>query len=286
MSTPVDTRNPTAVQAQVRAAYLAMFPTGDGSFVPRAFGWAEDCFVGRYADYQAVDARYHDFEHTLQGTLCMARLLRGRHRAGAEPRLTQRFAELGILAILLHDTGYLKLRDDREGTGAKYTVTHVQRSADFAARLLAGKGFPSADIQAVQNMIRCTGVDAHPSTLPFHGELERMVGFALATADLLGQMAAADYLEKLPELQAEFAEAAAFTNDPKSFVATFSSVEELIRGTPQFWAGYVKPKLASDFQGLYRYLSEPFPDGPNEYVDRIEANMARLRQRLATPPSN
>ena len=78
----------------------------------------------------------------------MARLLRSRHYAGAQPRLTQRIVELGILAILLHDTGYLKKRNDTDGTGAKYTVVHVTRSAEFAAQLLAEKGFPEAEIRA------------------------------------------------------------------------------------------------------------------------------------------
>src|SRR5262249_62118285 len=140
-------------------------------------------------DYQPVDALYHDFEHTLQGTLCMARLLRGRHHAGAQPRLTERMFRLGVLAILLHDTGYLKKREDTEGTGAKYTVTHVERSAEFADQLLADKGFVPTDIKAVQNMIHCTGVDATLSVIPFQSELEKVVGYALGTADLLGQMA-------------------------------------------------------------------------------------------------
>src|SRR5207237_2962864 len=72
-------KDPVAVQVEVQAARVAMFPSGDALFVPLAFGWAIECFEGRYRDYQAVDARYHDFEHTLQGTLCMARLLRTRH---------------------------------------------------------------------------------------------------------------------------------------------------------------------------------------------------------------
>src|SRR5690348_16158386 len=101
----VVTKDPTAVEREVQSAYLAMFPKGDSKFVPLVFGWVKDCFTGGYKDYQAVDARYHDFEHTLQGTLCMARLLRGRHSAKAEPQLTQQMFHLGLLAILLHDTG-------------------------------------------------------------------------------------------------------------------------------------------------------------------------------------
>ena len=118
-----------------------MFPGADPMFVPRVFGWAIECFTGNYRDYQAVDARYHDFEHTLQGTLCLVRLLHGRHLAGAQPPLTQPMFQLGLVAMLLHDTGYLKKREDTQGTGAKYTVTHVHRSAEFAAQLLKEKGF-------------------------------------------------------------------------------------------------------------------------------------------------
>src|SRR5262245_27273863 len=179
MYPPVPTKDPTAVEVEVQSAYLTIFPEGDRLFVPRIFGWAIECFTGHYRDYQAVDAHYHDFEHTLQGTLCMARLLRGRHLAAAQPVLTPRLFQLGVLAILLHDTGYLKKRGDTEGTGAKYTVTHVERSAEFAAQLLQEKGFTPTEIKAVQNMIRCTGVDAKLSAIPFQSELERVVGFAL-----------------------------------------------------------------------------------------------------------
>ena len=75
----VPTNDPTAVEVEVQAVYLEMFPQADRLVVPQVFGWAIECFTGRYSDYQAVDARYHDFEHTLQGTLCLARLLRARH---------------------------------------------------------------------------------------------------------------------------------------------------------------------------------------------------------------
>src|SRR5688572_20459455 len=117
----VDTKDPAVVELEVQSTYLAMFPRGERYFVPCAFGWAIDSFTGNNPNYQAIDARYHDFEHTMQGTLCMVRLLRGRHQARARPVLTQRMFELGILAILLHDSGYLKKRDDTAGTGAKYT---------------------------------------------------------------------------------------------------------------------------------------------------------------------
>jgi hypothetical protein len=284
MYRPVVTKDPTAVEVEVQAAYLGMFPRGDAMIVPRVFGWAIECFTGGYGNYQAVDARYHDFEHTLQGTLCMARLLHGRHRANAHPQLTQRGFELGIVAILMHDTGYLKKRGDIEGTGAKYTVTHVDRSAEFAGLLLAEKNFPREDIQAVQNMIHCTGLDAALSVIPFQSEMEKVVGHALGTADLLGQMAAPDYVDKLPVLYSEFAEATHFSKDKPHFIAMFSSAADLMQKTPAFWEKYVQMKLNRDFGGIYRFLNDPYPDGPNDYLLRIEANMKKLRERIAAVP--
>jgi hypothetical protein len=280
MYPPVVTKDPKAVEVEVQDAYLGIFPEGDPMFIPRVFGWAIECFSGNYGDYQAVDARYHDFEHTLQGTLCMARLLRGRHLAKARPPLTQRMFQLGLIAILTHDTGYLKKREDTEGTGAKYTVTHVDRSAEFAKALLAGKKFSPEDIQAVQNMIHCTGVDAALSVIPFQSDLEKIVGHALGTADLLGQMAAEDYVDKLPILYAEFSEAARFAKGKPHFISMFTSAADLMQKTPVFWEKYVQMKLNRDFSGVYRFLNEPYPDGPNYYLQRIEANMARLRERL------
>jgi hypothetical protein len=277
----VATKDPTAVAGEVQAAHLAMFPQGDQMAVSRAFSWAVDCFTGHYADYQSIDAGYHDLEHTMQGTLCMFRLLRGRHQAGAQPVLTPKMFQLGLLAILFHDSGYLKHRADVHGTGAKYTVVHVTRSAEFAAKLLKEKGFADADRQAVQNMIHCTGVEAHLNAIPFQSELERTVGFALGTGDLLGQMAADDYVDKLPVLFAEFAEAAKHDGAKARMVAGFDSADDLMRKTPAFWEKFVLPKLDRDFGGMHRFLNQPCPAGPNFYLQRIEANIDRLRRELA-----
>lgn len=279
MFPPVNTKDPGAVEAEVQAAFLAMFPAADSSFVPRVFGWAVNAFAGNHPDFQPIDAAYHDLEHTMQGTLCMTRLLHSRHAAAAQPSVSQHHFQLGILAILLHDTGYLKRRDDFAGTGAKYTVTHVHRSAEFAAALMVEKGFSPEDIRAVQNMIHCTGVDAALGNIHFLGESERVVGLALGTADLLGQMAAADYVEKLPVLYSEFAEAARQSADKTSIVGMFSSTEDLLRKTPAFWE-YTKTRLNKDFDGLYRFLNDPFPFGPNSYMEQVEANIARVKQKL------
>ena len=272
-----DTHAPGRVETEVQSIYLKLFPKADRAFVPRAFEWLLQCFTGKYDDYQAVDAQYHDLEHTLQGTLCLARLLRNRHLAKAAPVMTEQMFQLTLLAILFHDTGYLKKRDDMEGTGAKYTPIHVGRSAAFAREFLKKKGFAKADIQVVQNLISCTGVNADLAHIPFQSDLERTLGFSLATADLLGQMAASDYVEKLPVLFQEFLEAAKFNSGGKTTRYVFQNAEELMRNTPTFWETYVLPKINNDFLQLYKFLSDPYPQGRNEYLDRIEANIARLR---------
>ena len=276
MFTPVDTRVPQEVEAEVQAIYARMFPGGDTGYVARAFVWAGQCFGGRFDDYQAIDARYHDFEHTLQGTLCLARLMHGRHRAGAEPRATQRWFELSLLAILFHDTGYLKKRSDTEGTGAKYTLIHVARSADFAREFLAKKGFAPEETSAVANMISCTGVNADLLAIPFRSEVERICGYALATADLLGQMAAPDYVEKLPVLFQEFSEAVHHSGARAGRLGAYKTADELMRETPVFWQTYVLPKINDDFGKLYLFLSDPYPFGPNHYLERIQENLERL----------
>ena len=278
MHLDIDTRDVAAVTAEIKRLYQIMFPDGDAEFVPRAVGWTQACFTGRHPGYQAIDAQYHDFEHTLQGALCQARLLFGRHGDGAEPRLTQSWFELGLLAILLHDTGYLKALNDTQGTGGKFTFIHVERSTTFARRLLEAKGYSTPQTDAVQRMIQCTGVQVALPAVPFAGEEDRLLGYALGTADLLGQMAAPDYVAKLPVLYEEFAEAARYESQDARATFQFSSVQDLLRKTEGFWRHYVLPKLDHDFSGLYRFLNTPYPDGPNPYLDRVEANLLALRQ--------
>jgi hypothetical protein len=274
-----DTRAPEAVQKQVVSIFSRIYPQGDPAFVARAFEWAQQCFSG-YKDYQAIDTRYHNFEHTMQGTLCMSRLLLGRHMANAKPAVSQRMFELSLLAILLHDTGYLKKKSDTYGTGAKYTAVHVLRSVEFAKEFLLERGYSAGDIVSVQNMIRCTGLNALLSAIAFQSEVEKLLGLTLATADLLGQMAAPDYVDKLPILYEEFSEAVVRDPQGSRMLKVYSSPEDILIRTPAFWTNYVLPRINNDFQKLYTFLSVPYPTGPNPYLLAIEANMARIRKMV------
>lgn len=277
----LETRSSEFVERRVAQAYWNLYPNGNQQFIAWAFQLVLNCFEGRYPGYQAIDARYHDWEHTLQGTLAFAILLEGRAQGGVEPIIHQELGELGILAILLHDTGYLKRVDDLGGTGAKYTTTHVNRSCDFAEMILRENGYSSRQYQSVQHMIRCTGVGQKIEAIPFQSEEERILGLALGTSDLLGQMAAPDYLEKLPILYDEFVESAQFNEGRGGQPLAFRSAADLRAKTPLFWNHYVRPKIEKEFEGLYRYLARPTPSGRNIYMEAIQANIDRLERQLA-----
>jgi len=285
----VDTKNPRQVERVVKQVYCELYPNSSECFVSNIFTKVEACFKGEHPRYQAIDVLYHDLEHTLQGALCMALIIRGRELSHANPPILQRNFELGLFAILLHDTGYLKIRGDLEGTGAKYTMVHVSRSAEFAKAFLAENQLASADeILRVQSMIRCTGVNVSLSDIPFENEADKLTGYALGTADLLGQMAACDYVEKLPVLFKEFEEAAEYnarhTNAPSANAAVlFKTPEELIEKTPGFWTFYVKEKIEKDFLGLYHFLNSPYPNGPNPYINKISENMLKIPATTTNP---
>ena len=280
MFPPTDTKSATAVAKAVRAIVAATFPDATLPAADRLFADVEAMSTGHYLDYQAVDLGYHDFEHTLQATLCFARLFAGRHVARAEPVLSVRHFELGLAAALLHDTGYLKLRSDRAGTCAKYTHVHVLRSCAFAASYLPAVGFTLRDTEIVTGAIRCTGPISRLARLYFNARADQLLGCMLVTADYLGQMAATDYPDELELLFGEFLESDEFFHLPTEHF-TFQSARELIEKTPDFWTKFVRPKLEKEFEGVYRFLALPYPDGPNPYVDAIERNIALVRSRIA-----
>lgn len=282
MFPPVDTKDPAAVAPFVAAKFGQLHPRADRAFLYKLFSDIEDLFSGRQPDYAPVDLRYHDLEHTLQATVCLSLLLEGRQHAAAEPQLGPRHTELALSAALLHDTGYLKLRSDVAGTGAKYTYCHVLRSCAFAAAYLPTLGANDREIEIVVNAIHCTGPTKEIGHVKFDDPLGCVVGSAVGTADYLGQMAAPDYPDELEVLYHEFREADEFVHVPMER-RVFKSASDLMEGTPAFWRQFVKPKLEVDFQGMYRFLATPYPEGQNAYVEAVETNITEISRRIASP---
>jgi hypothetical protein len=274
----VDTKNAKAVEAFVVAKFAAMYPGASLNWTREIVRDVNALFAGRHPDYGAIDVGYHDLEHTLQATVCLVLLLEGRHAAGVEPRFGPRQFELALAAVLLHDTGYLKLRSDTEGTGAKYTFCHVLRSCAFAAAYLPKFGATKDEIEEVLGTINCTGPSTEIEQLHFRDAIARTIGCAVATADFLGQMAAPEYPDELKILFNEFRDSDNFLNTPPA-ERSYKTVQELIRHTPVFWEMVVRPRLEMDFQAVYRFLARPIPDGPNLYLEAVEYNMAKIKKR-------
>jgi hypothetical protein len=231
-----------------------------------------ELFAGHVWNYQPIDLHYHDLAHTAQASCCYLDHVAGYLRIEGLARVPREL-ELGLAAILFHDTGFLKSYGDEDGTGAKYTHSHVLRSVALAASLLPALRLNRTEIEDVVAMIRCTGLNGKPDKAAFSSELARRAACMVATADFLGQMAAPDYIEKLPFLFSEFEEADNFNHVPKA-KRMFASAAHLVSGTAGFWRNFVRPRLETEFSGMYRYLALPAPSRRNPYIDAVERNIA------------
>lgn len=280
MFPPVNTKDVAAVAQFVRGKYSSLYPEASVEWFDRIFADIERLFTGRHPDYAAIDVGYHDFEHTLQATVCLASLLTGCHQSDAGPKFTSRQFQLAIAAMLLHDAGYLKLRSDTSGTGAKYTFCHVLRSCSFTAGYLPTLGATESEVGGVLGAINCTGPTKEISRLHFHDPIERFIGCMVATADYVGQMAAPDYPDELAILFGEFSESDDFIHVPPDR-RVFKSAADLTARTPAFWRKLVLPKLDKDLQGVYRFLADPYPNGANLYLQAISRNIAIIEERIA-----
>ena len=256
------------------------FSSESTAFVGRVFERVGELFEGQYPGYQASDTTYHDFTHTCEATVAVVRIVDGHLRSGKPPNLTHRDLELMVVASFLHDSGFIKEIGDDEGTGAKYTLTHVTRSGVFAAKFLEEFDVTPDEVRVVQLAIECTGIRVDVDSLPFNDDRERFIGCVVGTGDVLGQMAAPDYPEKLDRLYREFAEAATYPEASGTGIDTYTSVIDLMTRTRGFYRHYVQLMLETQWGGVYQALEHPFEGGENDYFQSIDANLDRIDQML------
>jgi len=238
----------------------------------------DDLFAGRHPEYQAMDTAYHDITHTLQATLCLVELLHNRHISEASPRISAEDFKRAVVAVLFHDIGYLKTIADTEGSGAKYTHLHEQRSCEFTRAFLLQRGWPQDEVQCVENLISATGPSADVEHIEFGSEIERILGQTVCTADYIGQMSDPNYPDKLATLFGEFKESYEYQGIPQS-EWPFASYEALLRGTPGFWGTFVQHKLTVQCADIWKYLEHPI-SGDNPHMEAVERNLSRIDQRI------
>lgn len=258
---------------KVRALWCRAFKVNEMGKAGDAWTSLESAFAGHHLEFEAIDAPYHDLDHTLRATTCYAELVFKNLQTQDYGPLTLEIAELGFIAILFHDTGYLKNKGDLNGTGAKHAFQHVERSQAFANQWMLQNSFDQEARSAVKSMIQNTDFSKNTAPVLFTTSVHELVGCMVGTADLLGQMASPDYITKLPLLHQEMIEALEQGQTAGIPIEIPKSPQDLLRSTPSFFNEYVIPKLVKDYQNVFRLLNTPYPDGPNPYMEQIQRHL-------------
>jgi hypothetical protein len=260
----------------MRGLFRAHFPLDDASWIDALFPRVAAFFEGAHSTYQPCDTRYHNFQHTCEVSVALVRLIDGSLRDPNPWALRASDFRHAVTAALLHDIGYLKERGDDAGTGAKFTSIHVDRGVQMSGPLLKEMGLDDFEIESIQRMIQWTAVNIDFSSLSYRDLLERFLGGALGTSDLLGQMAAPSYPQRLQALYDEFFEAAQHAGTKPMF----QTLAELYRGSRGFYIHYAMPVLENAYRGVFHDYANHFADGQNHYILNAEANLEEI-DRLA-----
>lgn len=253
-------------------------PNFDISPVSYVFNKAVDLYRGNHPGYQACNTGFHDLRHTTDTFLAMARLLHGAVIDGEN--LSERLIRLGLIAAILHDSGYIQEDHDTEGTGAKHTVSHIKRSMDFLDAYGAEYGLTDEEIAAGCNMIRCTDLAVDITKIDFSSDKIELLGKILGTADLVAQMADRAYLEKLLFLYYEFSEAG---------IGDYNSEVDLLRKTVAFYdfiAQRLEKTLDATDQFLYSHFVARWNIRSNLYQVSIQNQKDYLLKILEKPSSD
>jgi hypothetical protein len=256
------------VLEEVRRIVSLIDPDYDITLVEMLHAGVERLFRGEYPGFRPCNTEYHDLQHTMDTLLAMARLMHGASTQGVV--LSERGVILGLASALFHDTGYIQYMNDATGTGAKYTLIHISRSIEFAGRYLREHGRSEEDAVFCGNCLFCTGFSTKIEEIPFQSEEERLAGWMLGSADLLGQMADRTYLEKLLFLFREFQE---------GNIPGFGSERDLLQNTLGFYHT-TKRKLADELGNIQRYMRPHFAARWNLDIDLYDDSIRRNMEYL------
>lgn len=273
---PMD--SPKAVLKETQDILDLISPGFNTAPVISSFTKTVALYQGDCPGYKACNTEYHDLRHITDTLLATARLIHGAVLNGKTFNDRQIF--LGLVTALLHDAGYIQEKYDLEGTGAKYTASHIQRSIDFLGLSGAEHDLSEEEIAAGQAMIRCTDLAVDISTIAFPNAEVELLGNMLGTADLLAQMADRSYLEKLLFLYREFKEAD---------IGGYESELDLLRKTIGFY-DFIAERLETTLKATNRFMTSHFASRWNIqtdlYHEAIENQKNRLKQILKMSASD
>lgn len=242
----------------------------DYALLEQIYADLEMLFRGDFPGYRASNTKYHDLEHTSSVVLTVARLIHGGFVKGHS--FPAKHILLGLIGGIFHDIGFIQADSDVNGSGAKYTVGHEQRSIDFMKNYLSQKSFSSEDLEDCTRIIMCTVLNLAIKDIPFRSNEIKVLGQILGSADLLAQMADRAYLEKLFMLFKEFEEAG---------LPGYGSELELLKKTEDFYKYVALPRLSRDFAGVSAFMRLHFKDrwdlDRDLYQEAIVANIEYLK---------
>jgi len=242
----VDMNSLDNVFEEVKTLYLDMFNQGDLSSLVAVFEDVVSLFRGRFSGYKACDTPYHNIKHTTDVFLAMARLMHGAHIAGI--KMEENDTRMGLIAALMHDTGYMLRDSDSLSNGARLAPMHVRRSVDFMTLCLTQNGFPKDQISQTTKIILFTEHENADGIQSGLSKKQHLLGNMMASADLLGQTADRTYLEKLPLLFSEFNEVG---------IGNYNSELDLIKDAALF-NDQMHERLANQLDNVKRFLSNHF----------------------------
>lgn len=273
LSDLVDMTDADAVCREVKQIVSIMYPNAKSDLFNEVFNKVFDdvvsLFRGTFTGYRSCNTEYHDLKHTTDTLLASARLIHG--ASIKRINLSEETVMLALISALMHDAGYIQTVDDLTGTGAKYTLSHVERSVEFMKKYFTRKGYPKEYIETCSCIIRCTGMNTRLEDINFPSDEVAVVGKMMGTADLLGQMADRVYLEKLLFLFYEFQE---------GMIKKFGSELDLLRKTLKFYE-YTELRLSQELGAMTKYLRYHFKErwniDSNLYEVAVKNNISYLR---------
>jgi len=274
----VDSHDFTAVAEEIFRIFLYHYSEEAALRVRLAHAQVRALFAGEFPGYRACLAEYHDFRHTMDIVLATARLLDGSNVR--TPFLPESLATRLVLAALFHDTGYVQEDWDTSGTGARYSREHEERSVAFLGKHAELFEVGAAELPILTRLIRSTDLKQEFNAIPFSGREERLAGAILGSADLMGQMADREYLEKLLFLYYEFREAG---------VPGYDTEFDILRKTHDFYA-VIKRRLEETFDGVsalaQAHFRERYGADSNLYLVAIERQMRYLETIIEDESTN
>jgi hypothetical protein len=274
----IDTRDAEKIIEEVLRIFYYHYSEDSALRVRLAFSQVRSLFAGDFPGYRECLAEYHDFNHTMSVLLATARLLDGYNIERVF--LPEELAIQLLLAALLHDTGYIQEDWDTEGTGAKYSPQHEQRSIEFLKRHAGVFEIEEPEIEPLVRLIQATDLKSDFAKIAFPSEEEQDAGAILGSADILGQMSDRAYLEKLLFLYHEFREAG---------ILGYETEFDILKKTREFYEavkGRLRDTYLHVFELAHHHFRERYEVNQNLYIVAVDRQMAYLDKIIDDQSTN